>query len=296
MAIGDIITAARYNNLQSRVATVMGTGSGDDGYGQTLNSAQVAASATVNATDMSTLYTDIANGRVHQTGVTPTEIAIISQSDVVLDSDTINKKGVAQFENLTTTLENEKFQIHSSQGTAEAAISAQYTSNWNGTLAHLIDVTFTDADHRRQFFNAGGEIRTAANIAKNSPPAKTLDWMTMLSNMGTVKMGYTSTSATGSGSGTTVGFHDLTTSFQDLFVKNGTGLYAANNYTLKGRIVGTNQVQLRAEFNDANTGNPNYDEDVEGTLTSTVSQFRATGSYVSVPTPTYQTNAGSNLT
>ena len=147
MAIGDIITAARYNNLQSRVATVMGTGSGDDGYGQTLNSAQVAASATVNATDMSTLYTDIANGRVHQTGVTPTEIAIISQSDVVLDSDTINKKGVAQFENLTTTLENEKFQIHSSQGTAEAAISAQYTSNWNGTLAHLIDVTFTDADH-----------------------------------------------------------------------------------------------------------------------------------------------------
>ena len=94
MAIGDIITAARYNNLQSRVATVMGTGSGDDGYGQTLNSAQVAASATVNATDMSTLYTDIANGRVHQTGVTPTEIAIISQSDVVLDSDTINKKGV----------------------------------------------------------------------------------------------------------------------------------------------------------------------------------------------------------
>ena len=91
MAIGDIITAARYNNLQSRVATVMGTGSGDDGYGQTLNSAQVAASATVNATDMSTLYTDIANGRVHQTGVTPTEIAIISQSDVVLDSDTINK-------------------------------------------------------------------------------------------------------------------------------------------------------------------------------------------------------------
>ena len=31
MAIGDIITAARYNNLQSRVATIMGTGSGDDG-------------------------------------------------------------------------------------------------------------------------------------------------------------------------------------------------------------------------------------------------------------------------
>ena len=71
MAIGDIITAARYNNLQSRVATILGTGSGDDGYGQTLNSNQVASTATINATDMSTLYTDIANGRVHQTGTAP---------------------------------------------------------------------------------------------------------------------------------------------------------------------------------------------------------------------------------
>ena len=50
MAVGDIITAARYNNLQSRVATIMGTGSGDEGYGQSLNSSQVAAAEKVTAT------------------------------------------------------------------------------------------------------------------------------------------------------------------------------------------------------------------------------------------------------
>ena len=221
MAIGDIITAARYNNLQSRVATILGTGSGDDGYGQTLNSNQVASTATINATDMSTLYTDIANGRVHQTGTAPSEIAIISSTDTILDSDTINKKGVAQFENLTTTLENEKFQIHSSQGTAEATTSATYTSSWNGTLIHLLNVTFSSADHRRQFFNAGGEIRFASNITYLGSSAKTIDWMGMLVNMGTVKMGYTSTSSTGSGSGSTVGFHDLTTAFQTLFTSRG---------------------------------------------------------------------------
>ena len=296
MAIGDIITAARYNNLQSRVATIMGTGSGDDGYGQTLNSNQVASTATINATDMSTLYTDIANGRVHQTGTAPSEIAIISSTDTILDSDTINKKGVAQFENLTTTLENEKFQIHSSQGTAEATTSATYTSSWNGTLIHLLNVTFSSADHRRQFFNAGGEIRFASNITYLGSSAKTIDWMGMLVNMGTVKMGYTSTSATGSGSGSTTGFHDLTTSFQTLFSKSGTGLYAANNYTLKAKLVGTNQIQFRAEWNDANTGNPNYDEDVQGVVNSTVTQYRATGTYVEVPTPTYSTNGSSNLT
>lgn len=52
MAVGDIITAARYNNLQSRVATVMGVGSGDDGYGQNLNSSQVAVGANVQAIDI----------------------------------------------------------------------------------------------------------------------------------------------------------------------------------------------------------------------------------------------------
>ena len=137
MAIGDIITAARYNNLQSRVATILGTGSGDDGYGQALNSNQVGVSTNITASHMSTLYTDIANGRVHQTGTAPSEIAIITQGSTILDSDTVNKKGVAQFENLTTTLENEKFQIHSSQATAEAAKTAQYSSAWNGTLVHL---------------------------------------------------------------------------------------------------------------------------------------------------------------
>lgn len=296
MAIGDIITAARYNNLQSRVETILGTGSGDDGYGQALNSSQVGASTTITASHMSTLYTDIANGRVHQTGTAPTEIAIIGTGTTILDSDTVNKKGVAQFENLTTTLENEKFQIHGTQGTAEAAKSASYTTSWNGTLTHILDVTFSTADHRRQFFNAGGEIRFASNITYVGAAAKTIDWMTMLVNMGTVKMGYTSTSATGSGSGSTLGFHDLTTTLQTLFTKNGTGLYAANNWTLKAKLVGTTQIQFQAEWNDANTGNPNYDEDVLGTVNSTVTQLRATGTYVVVPTPTHTTNGSSNLT
>tara|TARA_B100000902_G_scaffold363983_1_gene383625 strand:- start:559 stop:1449 length:891 start_codon:yes stop_codon:yes gene_type:complete len=296
MAIGDIITAARYNNLQSRVETILGTGSGDDGYGQALNSSQVGASTTITASHMSTLYTDIANGRVHQTGTAPTEIAIIGTGTTILDSDTVNKKGVAQFENLTTTLENEKFQIHGTQGTAEAAKSASYTTSWNGTLTHILDVTFSTADHRRQFFNAGGEIRFASNITYVGAAAKTIDWMTMLVNMGTVKMGYTSTSATGSGSGSTLGFHDLTTTLQTLFTKNGTGLYAANNWTLKAKLVGTTQIQFQAEWNDANTGNPNYDEDVLGTVNSTVTQLRATGTYVVLPTPTHTTNGSSNLT
>ena len=34
MAVGDTITAARYNIIQARIAAVIGVGSGDEGYGQ----------------------------------------------------------------------------------------------------------------------------------------------------------------------------------------------------------------------------------------------------------------------
>tara|TARA_Y100000287_G_scaffold35703_1_gene26811 strand:- start:835 stop:1737 length:903 start_codon:yes stop_codon:yes gene_type:complete len=300
MAVGDIITAARYNNLQSRVATIMGVGSGDDGYGQNLSSSQVAVTAIVNANDMQTLYTDIANGRIHQTGAQPTEIAFIQATDVVLDSDTINKKGVAQFENLVTTLENDKFVIAPTQSSAEAVLSAQYTTSWNGTLTHVMNITFGSADLQRHFFNAGGEVRMASNITYTGTSSKTLDWMTMLVNMGTVKMGYTGTTATGSGSGSAIGYHDLTSSYQQIFIKNGTGLYAANNYKVEAKKTSGTVLTFKLTWNDDNTGNPNTDENVLGVLNSTITQLRATtptpGTGVEVATPTYTTDGSSDLT
>ena len=34
MAVGDTITAARYNIIRARVAGILGLGAGDEGYGQ----------------------------------------------------------------------------------------------------------------------------------------------------------------------------------------------------------------------------------------------------------------------
>ena len=297
MAVGDIITAARYNNLQSRVATVMGVGSGDDGYGQNLNSAQVGVADTVQAIDINQLYQDMSAGRIHQTGAVPSEINLVTQNvDVVLDSDTINKKGIVQFENLATTLENDKFVAHGTQITTEAAIAGTRTTAWNGTLSHIIDVTFTDADHQRHFFNAGGEVRFASNITYVGSDSKTIDWMTMLVNMGTVTMNYTNTVASGSGSGSAIGYHDLTASYQQLFEKTGSGLYAANDYKIEGSKVSSTILRFKVTFNDDNTGNPNTDENVQGILNSTITQTRPTGAAVSLLSPTYSTNGSSNLT
>ena len=42
MAVGDTITAARYNIIQARIAAIIGVGSGDEGYGQARASSTVA--------------------------------------------------------------------------------------------------------------------------------------------------------------------------------------------------------------------------------------------------------------
>ena len=66
VATGDNITAAGFNSLQSRVSNIMGTGSGDSGYGQTLASAQVAVTDIVQATDMINLKTDVDKANNHR--------------------------------------------------------------------------------------------------------------------------------------------------------------------------------------------------------------------------------------
>ena len=59
MAVGDIITAARYNIIRARIAAVLGLGSGDEGYGQAVTSKTISAGKTVTATDMEDLYSDM---------------------------------------------------------------------------------------------------------------------------------------------------------------------------------------------------------------------------------------------
>ena len=70
-----LITASRYNTLQSSVEGIMGTGSGDSGYGQTLASSQVSQGTVIEASHMANLYTDMIKARRHQTGATPNTLS-----------------------------------------------------------------------------------------------------------------------------------------------------------------------------------------------------------------------------
>ena len=65
------ITAARINNLQSSIALILGTGSGQNGYGQIVSSLPVNnTDDIITAEDINLIYADILKARVHQVGVT----------------------------------------------------------------------------------------------------------------------------------------------------------------------------------------------------------------------------------
>jgi hypothetical protein len=297
------ITAARINNLQSSIALILGSGSGQNGYGQTVTSIPVNNTGdVVDAADMNAIYADILKARVHQVGagdvgiaevvqnlntVAETTSSFVSDAGVTTSDPDGFKKGIVAFETLMTQVQADKAVMHPSQVALEPGISSARSSAWNGLLTHEITVTFDDAAHKRYFFNTGGEIRVSANNTGASTP-KGLDWNQLCSQVGTIKFAAETTTST-TGGGTSIGNYDLTSAFQDIYQKVGSGtysaVYAGNIYTVKARSDIDTRIIFRIEFNDIVIDN-NVDNNVDGRLESIIQHYRASGD-VSVVAPTY---------
>lgn len=294
MAVGDLITAARYNNAQARVAAIMGVGSTTEGYGQTLNSSQVSTALTVTAAQVNALYADLVAGRIHQTGSTPTTIAEIVVGNSIADATSDNpngaKKGFLDYEALITTFEADpaRFAVAASQTTNGTGVTSTRTAAWNTDIAHVVRVDFATANARRNYFNAGGTIKFEATLA-SAGDAKSNDWASMLTNMGTIAMGYTATTTTGTGTTSSIGNFDLTSSNQIIFRKPGTGVYSANDYYVYAKANSATQLEFTLQFQEEAAGNPNFDEQVNGTLVNSVKFKRPSGSYVTLPAPSFVT-------
>lgn len=290
---GSLITAANYNALQNRVGTLLATGFGDTGYGQDLVSAPVGAEDVVTAEHMELLRTDINRIHVHQTG-SLSALAEIQTADKI-GANNINgdvQKGFNQYVSVVNILEANKDVVDGTQVTLETATTSTRFAAWNGTIIHRFTVTFDDADHRRAFFNAGGEIQMSGQIEGDNS-AKGQDWNTILTNMGTIKFKANSTEKTGSaGSLQPIGNYDLNTVFQEIFERRGQAdYYAENRYFIYAKETSDRAIQFSIEFYDLDEGDPNDDELVRGTITSVVKQLRPTGSFVSVPSPSYSTQS-----
>lgn len=287
------ITAANYNSLQNRVSRLLGAGFDDNGYGQDLVSAPVSVGERVTAEHMNLLLTDINRIQVHQTGALA-NLQEIDRGDQIGadDVDGEIEKGFKAYVSVVTQLEGNKDVVDNTQVTLETATTSTRFSAWAGSLVHRFTVTFANPDQRRAFFNAGGEIQMSAQIEGDTTP-KGQDWNTILTNMGTIKFKADTTEKTGSaGLLQPVGNFDLDASYQKIFERRGQAdYYAENRYFIYAKETSNSAIQFSIEFYDNDEGDPNDDELVRGTITSIVKQLRPTGSFVSVPSPSYSTQS-----
>lgn len=288
--VGSTIEKADYDTIKAKADLVFGIGSGQTGYGQSITSPTVSAGSVVYASQWLALRNDMVKARQHQTG---TSVGTSSATDganllIPASGGSITEALRNQFNLFSNTITSDKFLIGASQYSSEGLITGTRSTAWNGTLTHTVTISST-ADNIRQFFNAGGKIRVSANRSGGSASSKNTTWDTMFTQMGEFIMDYTQTTYTGAtASGSATGWFDLTTSDVLIAQKNApAGSYAENRYYIYARRdAGSTQLILTIQFADLDVGDPDFDENVDGTLNSVVSQYRPSGTNVSVTSPT----------
>ena len=286
---GTNILALDYNNIQSKIAQVLGAGSGTFGYNQTVLSNQVSVNQKITAVQWQNLYNDLITARTHQTGANET-----GNLNYPTTSTTIKESDRAAYLAYAVVIESNRLIVPPvSQATLETYYTATRTTDWNGTITHSVTLSFADANTARAYFNAGGNVQMSASFSPNASNLKNNSWQTMLNNMGTVKMTYNATTNTGSATGVTttaIGYQQLTTGQQLIFRKaTETPTYSPNQYEVYANVNGTgSQVIFSIQFQDL-SGQPNppwgTDENITGTLTSLVQGYRPSGASVSITAP-----------
>jgi len=290
---GDTITAAQFNGLQSRVNQLLGVGSGDFGYGQSVSSSQVLSLTdpdipdgdSVTAAQFNNIRSDLRTAFIHQNG---TEIPInsFSAGDIIgadasgtdIEFDTnesfiiLNEDASKGFNDLLDTisdLEVNRFQIHPSQEQVQVRAADERTSDWNGTIVSAFTVSFTTANDRRFFFNSGGQIRISGTNDLNTSDAPSQErdegWNNLLENPGEIHFDYNSTTITGQNtSGVSfpdgvVGNDNLTGTYQVIFRKDAnSGTYGDSYWEIQAREDSATQLRFRIELVDAG---PESDDD-----------------------------------
>jgi uncharacterized protein (DUF1330 family) len=286
---GTNILALDYNNIQSKINQVLGSGSSNYGYNQTVLSSQVSVNQKITALQWQNLYNDLIKARTHQTGLDET-----SNLTYPTTSTQIKESDRSAYQTYVNTIDtNRLITPPAGQATLETYSTSTRTSAWNGTITNTVTITFSSADNARAYFNAGGYMLLSASLTPDSSTTKNNSWQTMLTNMGSIKMTYNATTNSGSNTGVTtssIGYLNLTTSQQRIFQKlTETPTYSPNQYDIYANINGGGDaITFSIQFADLSS-QPNApwgtDENVTGTLVSTVQGYRPSGTAVSIPSP-----------
>ncbi len=202
--------------------------------------------------------------------------------------------------------------------TTSTISSVTRTTAWTSSLSEETTFTWASEGACRGYFNAGGRIGFSSSRAGGSATTQNTNWASLLSSMADVFLTHDDTVCTGAtGTIAGLGFYELTTAYQQLYIKYGSGAYASNFFRVEGKVDSTTNptvVTLRATWSDPYTaaaaaaadgaigpdGVPSsgdeasgYTDSIDGTLTlnSRRALPDASGSTISVTAPTISMGA-----
>ena len=268
------------------IAAMVGVGYGSRGYGQiglSIPAAQIGKK--ILASDWDKLYVAIGNVNVHTgsllgLGPTPT-----SGNLIAADSS-------PSLPAILADLDGNRLNAASTEMTTALAGISGKTGGWSGAdIYHGFTISFPSEDQARFFFNSGGQIELTA--LRTGSPSYPLDSAitAMLSQMGTIRFGATGTTQTGTG-GTTysVGFYNLTGTYQPIFSTVGVGTFSYLTYTVSASTSGAlhenggngDAISFKADFSLSG----NVVATSTGTIQSNVYTYTSTG-VVQVNPPAY---------
>lgn len=254
-----LVTANRFNTLRQQIDNVLGNGSGDSGYGQTLVTQSVQVGDVINATNINNTYEDLRKAYKHQTGGNPASnvIQAVQQGDLIIDNDGVNYTGWDQYEALATLISTNRLTVDVNQQDVVVGLPNN-RSTWNGTITLIIEVNFASADARRYYFNQGGFIRIASNTTDSS--SKGSDWNSIMG--GNLDFSAHATTSTGSGTVYAIGNYELDGNVQRIYerIDAGGGAYSANDYFVDVQSTSATQITFTITWRDEAGGNP--DEDI----------------------------------
>lgn len=269
---GNIIVATDYNGFVSTTANAninatWGTATSDGGYGQG-NIATVSTSATVTATQWSTLNSTITSMANHQ-GTTITSRTSPVAGNTISILANVNADITSCYTNRFNAVSSGTQYVTWSGNIAKTSGTGSGTSAWS--IVWTQNITFANAASANAFFNAGGLVKIQFSKSSTGVSTSDAEWNAFTGNCGAIYLSSTANSKSiagtaytgttkvgGSGSPTTLatgtGYFQLTGSNTTLFKQFDTGSAYTSNYIECNAIVSSGNITIYTTWYEAGGG------------------------------------------
>ena len=285
---------------QNKAGYLFGIGYGDRGYFQSapsLSTMGVGASVGQEWQNLRTVMASMAAWQNTSTSLLPPSTSFNSGSSIIAHEQSAPSSNVYDINGLLATLDANRLNYQLANMSLTTGATSTRSATWgagSGSISCTFQVTFSNEDHARKFFNTGGEIRI--QIAHPSTAtARDASWNTVLNGLSIAFRANTTARIGGSyGTAASIGYYQLSTTVQTILNGTNTGLspYSTNDFFIEAwasSIPGINGAKgsvlnFRVRLVDEQTNA--FQDVVQSGTNATIQQLRATSGYA-VSTPSF---------